>query len=310
MKVGILGTGFGAYHASIYKKLPSVESITIFGRNEQKLFGLRGELGVNTTTEIDDILNDPDIGLVDVCLPNRLHCEYIQKALAKGKHVFCETKVCETMDEAAAIRKAELESGKRVFVDLFIKFDPAYRLIYDAIQQNLYGELKAIHLKRNTAAVWGKLGFDTIVTNLMIHELDFITWILGMPREVAAAGSSSNDREACVSALLTYDGVMVELAGSSMLPKSYPFTVGYEAIFEHGALHFYEQSSNEGTQQQLIEYTPGGKSTIDLPSVNPYEESIKHVLDCCVHGSESMLSMDKASASLQLALDIKKLLPG
>jgi predicted dehydrogenase len=37
MKVGILGTGFGAYHAAIYKKIPSVDSVIIFGRKDDSL---------------------------------------------------------------------------------------------------------------------------------------------------------------------------------------------------------------------------------------------------------------------------------
>ena len=37
MKVGILGTGFGKHHTNIYKKIDAIESITIFGRNKEKL---------------------------------------------------------------------------------------------------------------------------------------------------------------------------------------------------------------------------------------------------------------------------------
>lgn len=310
MRVGILGTGFGAYHASIYKNQADVESIVIFGRNEEKLQKMKQETGIQTTNRIDDILDDPGIDLVDVCLPNHLHCEYIIKALSKGKHVFCETRVCEDMDEAKAIRKAELASGKKVFVNQFIKFEPAYQLIRGAVQSHSYGQLKAIHLTRKTPAIWGALGLSALVTDLMIHELDFIHWILGAPRSISAVGSSKNANEACMSALLTYDGTMVELSGSSMLPKGYPFTVGYEAIFENGALEFHETSTSEETQQQLVQHTASGREDIELEPSNPYEMSIRHVLDCCRNNSESMISMEHAAASLRLALEIRSLVRG
>ena len=37
MKIGILGTGFGAYHVSIYNELDGINIVKIFGRNKEKL---------------------------------------------------------------------------------------------------------------------------------------------------------------------------------------------------------------------------------------------------------------------------------
>lgn len=305
MKVGILGTGFGAHHAGIYKNQPFIESVTIFGRNEEKLKKINSDLGIKTTSNINDILSDPSIDLIDVCLPNNLHCEYILKALENGKNVFCETKICEDITEAEAIKKAEITYGKKVFVNLFIKFYPEYRFIFEAINKNTYGKIKAIQVIRETAPIWGDLGFNTIVTNLMIHDMDFITWILGIPNKISAIGSSSNSSESCVKALLTYNDVIVELSGSSMMPKTYPFTVGYHAVFENGVIEFCEQFSDDGSQKKLLEYTANGKRSIALDSKNPYEESIKHVIDCCKNNSKTILSVESATDSLKLALEIK-----
>ncbi len=308
MKVGILGTGFGVHHARIYKNQPFVESVTIFGRNEEKLKKINSDLGIITTSDINDILCDSSIDLIDVCLPNNLHCEYIIKALESEKNVFCETKICEDIVEAEAIKKAEIIYGKKVFINLFIKFYPEYRFIFEAINKNTYGKIKAIQVIRETAPIWGDLGFSTIVTNLMIHDIDFITWVLGMPNKISAIGSSNNNTESCVKALLTYNNVIVELTGSSMMPKTYPFTVGYHAIFENGALEFCEQFSDDGNQKELLEYTANGKRSIELDSKNPYEETIKHVIDCCANNSETILSVKNATDSLKLALEIKNLI--
>jgi UDP-N-acetylglucosamine 3-dehydrogenase len=37
MKIGILGTGFGAYHAELYSKMEGIEEIFVYGRNPDKL---------------------------------------------------------------------------------------------------------------------------------------------------------------------------------------------------------------------------------------------------------------------------------
>lgn len=46
MNIGILGTGFGAYHASLLNNHPKVNRLIIFGRNETKLQKLKEELNV------------------------------------------------------------------------------------------------------------------------------------------------------------------------------------------------------------------------------------------------------------------------
>lgn len=88
MNIGILGTGFGAYHASLLKQMEFVNQIVVFGRNEAKLLKLKEELGVEITMNAEDILSDPAIDVVDICLPSALHKTYAVEALRRGKHVF------------------------------------------------------------------------------------------------------------------------------------------------------------------------------------------------------------------------------
>lgn len=308
MKVGILGTGFGAYHASIYKKHASVESIKIFGRNEEKLGKIKSELGIEVTNSIDDILNDRGIDLVDVCLPSHLHREYAVKALEKGKNVFCETPVSTNLSDAEAIAEAEKQYGKRAFVNLFLLFDPQYRYIHEIVTNNTLGKLKAIQIERKTAPVWGNLGFDRIATNLMIHDIDFITWILGIPDNITAVGACKSESESSVRAFLTYDNAIAEVVGSSMMPKSYPFTVGYEAVFENGVVEYHEECSKSGDIKHFVEYSSAGKREIAINQDDPYEKAIEHVIECCEKNLETALSVKRAISSLKTALKIKELL--
>lgn len=308
MRVGILGTGFGAYHAGIYKKHASVESIRIFGRNGEKLNKVKSELAIEVTENIDDILNDPCIDLVDVCLPSNLHREYAIKALEKGKNVFCETPVSVSIEDAEAIAKAEKQYGKKVFVDLFLLFDPAYRYIHEIVNNGTMGKLKAIQVERKTAPVWGSLGLDIIVTNLMIHDIDFITWILGVPDKIEAVGAAKGENESCVSAFLTYKNSIAEITGSSMMPMGYPFTQGYEAVFESGVVKYHEEYYESGIVKQTTEYTAAEKKEILLKQAVPWEEAISHVIECCEKDIETTLSVKNAAASLKTAHKITNLI--
>ena len=129
MKIAILGTGFGKEHAKLFCEEKLVDKIIVWGRNPEKLKEIEKEFNLQTTTNIDDILQDPDIELVDVCLPTKLHAEYAIKALQAGKHVFVEMPLADTKENGRKILEAAKECGRRVFVDLFLQFEYPYQLL-------------------------------------------------------------------------------------------------------------------------------------------------------------------------------------
>ncbi|MCM1992182.1 Gfo/Idh/MocA family protein [Oceanirhabdus seepicola] len=308
MKIGILGTGFGRYHASIYKKLSDVESIIIFGRDKDKLNKIKTELQIEVTDNINDILTNPDIDLVDICLPSNLHRKYVIEALKNGKNVYCETPVSLSLADAIAMKECEKEYGKKVFVDLFIKHEPPYEFLFNLAQKKEYGNLKALYLKRNTPPFWGDLGIGNITTNLMIHEFDFITWLLGSPDNISVSGLPTKEGESIVIANLNYKDTLVQVQSSSMMAKYYPFTVGYEAVFENAVIEFSEKCYEAGSDISCKLYTNSTVMDIELNDKNCYEESIKHVLDCCNKNIPTKLGIDDAIKSLEIAINAKNLL--
>lgn len=307
MNIGILGTGFGAYHASILKKFPEIERVVVFGRNESKLHKLQQELGVEITTSIDEVISDPGLDIIDICLPSALHKQYTLDALQAGKHVFCETPVCLSAEDAGAMKHAEEQSGKSVLVNQFIKFDPAYQYLYESTAQEKYGKLLKVRLLRETAPLWGDLGLGTITTNLMIHDLDFVSWLLGgtAPSEVWGS-QGGQEGQALVEAIFNKPNVSAQVIASSLMPAAYPFTVGYEAYFERAKLEFHEKDDmHGGVDIALYEYSETGRQEIVLDKVNPYEKSLQHALQYFQDGTDSILSLEQALISLNTALELK-----
>lgn len=307
MNIGILGTGFGSYHAELLMKSDLIDKVVVFGRNETKLQRLKEQLGVEITSDVDEIMLNPEIDVIDICLPSHLHRQYAVKAMKNGKHVFCETPVCLTLEDAEEMRYAEEQYGKRILVNQFIKFDPAYDYLQNAIQQQKYGKLLSLSLKRETPPLWGKLGLDSITTNLMIHELDFVTGLLNKPILLSAWGTESEDKnQAIVHAAFVQQDTLIEVTASSQMPKSYPFTISYEAYFENAKLMFHERDLNGQIDTALIEYTASGQQEIVLEVVNPYSKSIEHALQCFQNGSESIITLERALQSLQIAIELKQ----
>ncbi len=308
MKIGVLGTGFGSTHLEIYKKIDGVDIAKLYGRNEEKLKYLGEKFKVTTTQNISDVIHDPEIELIDICLPTKVHTQYILEALKAGKNVFCETPLCYNRDELTLIMKAEQEYGKHVFVDQFIKFQSEYQYLYKVYKDNSYGKLKSLTITRKTPPIWGSLGVSKIITDLMLHDLDYSVWLLGIPYNKYIAAISSNQDEAYVRANLQYNNTNIDIIASSMMPKSFPFTVGYEAIFEKGLLEYHASFTPEGPISSLTEYTSSKKNEIKLDDQNPYEYAIRHVIECCKCKQESVISASTAANSLIIAFDLNNML--
>ena len=68
------------------------------------------------------------------------------------------------------------------------------------------------------------------MSNLIIHECDLVTYLLGYANEITALGVNSKEGESHISALLDYKDTAVTIQSSSLMPFSHAFTTGYMDI--------------------------------------------------------------------------------
>lgn len=306
MKAAVLGTGFGAYHVELLKKIEAVEAVTVFGRNPEKLEALHQKFGVAVTNDIETIWEDADIDLVDICLPGTLHRKFVLRALEAGKHVYCETPFALTREDAADMVAASRRSGKKVCVDLFLRFEAAYRYLYDVNQKQTYGRLKSFRLYRKTPPIWGDLGPLKIAAELMNHDIDFAVWLCGKPSKVHSYRVDGAPGQCAVVGVLLNDACFVEVTGASLMPISSPFAVGYEAIFDQAVIQYREDGFKDREIRSLEVYTAEGCETANLPRESCYEQAIRHVVDCVLSGAEPVNGIESAGESLQVAFDIQE----
>ena len=67
-------------------------------------------------TDFSDLIADPDIDIISICLPSSLHAEYAVRAMEAGKHVLVEKPIDITVDAAQKIEEARLRTGKKAGV--------------------------------------------------------------------------------------------------------------------------------------------------------------------------------------------------
>ena len=126
LKVGIVGIGFmGMIHYLAYQRIENVKVVALcesffkerLSGDWTKIkgnFGPQGTqmdlTGVATYESLDDMLADPNVDVVDICLPPAAHAANTIAALNAGKNVFCEKPISLKAEEGAAM----VETAKKM----------------------------------------------------------------------------------------------------------------------------------------------------------------------------------------------------
>ena len=304
MNIAILGTGFGKEHVKLFRQEKLVDKIIVWGRNPEKLAEIEKEFGVQTTINLDDILNDTSIELVDVCLPTKVHAEYAIKAMRAGKHVFVEMPLADTSENGHKILEVAKECNRHVFVDLFLQFEYPYQLLNQIKEDKRYGDLVNFQIKRQTPHWWGNLDRKNISLNLMHHDIDFVLQLLGKPDTISVEGKDVRPECSAVTAQFGYKDAVATIHGNSALFNSCPFSVGFEATFEKAFIRYFEDGYQNGRTDTKFEiFTDEKHEEIKLEQQNCYQLVCHNVLESILGKKKSRLDIEHALLTLEMIND-------
>ena len=325
VKVGVVGLGFmGMPHPRVFLSHPKAELVavsdTVAKRLEGDFEGLQGnfmaegeKLDFSKLAKYEtptDMLDDPNVELVSVCLPTFLHADYVSEALAKGKHVLCEKPMGLSEEEVDRMVAADAASDATLMVGQCIRFWPEYRKAREIIQSGEIGAVRCARFGRRSALPgWsGWLADETrsggMILDLSIHDVDFAHHLLGVPDSVRGSGAKSADGGFDhYHGTLQYGDVPVTIEGGWFTPGDYPFSMSFDIFCEGGLLSF-----DSGASRPLTIYKPdGNEETPDVLSGDGYEGEIDYLLECIESGSVPAMSPPNESAlSVKLGLLLRE----
>lgn len=118
--VAILGAGIGAQHLDGYLALPDRYRVAaICDLDADKAGALAAKAaGCAVVSDVDSVIADPQIDIIDICLPPHLHGPVALKAFAAGKHVICEKPIAGSVTEADGMLAAA-RAADRLFAPIF-----------------------------------------------------------------------------------------------------------------------------------------------------------------------------------------------
>ncbi len=145
-------------------------------------------------TDYMDIVNNKDIDVVTVAIPDQLHKKVSCDLLRAGKHVLCEKPLALTREDVEEIVKVADESGSKFMVGQICRFTPAFEKAKEIIEAGTLGELYFVESEyahdymyiidnwRSDPKRHGVIGGGC-------HAVDLLRWLAGDPQEVFAYGT-------------------------------------------------------------------------------------------------------------------------
>jgi predicted dehydrogenase len=198
--VGMIGYGFmGKMHSYAYASLPFIYHplpfrIKLVGAcapsEASRALALDSAAYEFATPDYNELLERPDIHVINVCTPNYLHKEQAIAAIRAGKHVYCDKPLALTGADAQEMAHLARESGLTCQVTFHNRFCPALQRARQLVEDGFLGDVlsfRAVYLhtgytdpkrpiswkmKRETSGAGALLDLGT-------HIIDIVRWLAG-----------------------------------------------------------------------------------------------------------------------------------
>jgi predicted dehydrogenase len=315
IKVGILGTGLmGREHLRCYSALDKVEILAIAGRDRNKAEKLASQYNIkNVYTSYSELIRNGNVEVIDICLPTLLHKEFTIKAAKSGKHILCEKPIALNLEDAEEMIYEVKKAGVKFMVAHVLRFWPEYLAIKSTIDQGRVGEIYEIFASRfNILPVWSVENWimdesqsGGVVVDLMIHDFDFIYWLLGSPKSIHSFGiKNQNGFWIQVLSVMKYSETKIAyVEGAYLMPEGSELNTQFRLYGEKGIINMNNQFS-----PSVAFYSSGKEEEfLEIPPKDGYLAEIEYFINCILEDKEpKIISSGDAVTALKLALQAKK----
>lgn len=334
LKVGIIGVGgIAKTHVPGWQASPDTEIVAASDIVEDtvKKFAADNKIP-KYSTKAEDIINDPDIDIIDVCTPNNYHAPLSIAALNAGKNVICEKPLAATPKEIFEMIAARDKSKKMLMTAQHFRFRGNSKAMKREIETGALGDIyhaRSWMIRR--AAVPTRPGFvmkkhssGGPCIDIGVHILDLTLWLMGNPKPVSVSGTAK--------AKLAHTPGAFSVWGGAAIPKEFDVEDYATAFvrFDTGATLMLEVSwmmhhPTEGEDMQMWLYgTKGGchwpKCEIyqtNYETKQLYDRSLKYTKDAlephaqeCVEFAEAIVSGKPSPVPAEQSLAVMSILDG
>jgi len=307
LRAAVVGVGnMGRHHARILGSMADVDLVAVVDPDEERAARRAQPAGAIACSAVSEL---PDVDFAVVATPTATHMETACELMARGTHLLVEKPLASTVEEAQAIADAALAADVILAVGHVERFNAALRALGTLTESPL--ALSFERLSPYTPRIR-----DSVVFDLMVHDLDLACWITrSYPTRIEATGLSVFSESLDVAhAILEFPGGSIASLQASRITQDKVRRVSISeaqrylvadsiredlSIKRETSVDFYDAPSATYRQASVIEvpYLDRGGE--------PLARELRNVVDAVRAGSQPLVDAAAGVSAVQLATDIE-----
>ena len=312
LKIGIIGAGhLGKFHLNNWLEIEDVNVIGFCDTENVNALAVLEKYKIKRFNTAEELLDNCDA--VDIVAPTTYHYELCALALRKGKHVFVEKPLTNTMDEAKALLKLAVESNLKFQVGHVERFNPAFVALKNY-------KLEPMFIEVHRLSQFNPRGTDvSVILDLMIHDIDIILQLVKSNVSYISANGVSvlSDTPDIANVRIEFDnGCVANLTSSRISMKK----MRKMRLFQKDAyigIDFLEKkteiiSQNATTDKNVFTFeidTGKGKKTVAIANplvadTNAMKEELIAFKNAILHNTETAVTVVDGFRAMEVAHQI------
>lgn len=312
LKVGVFGTGhLGKFHLNNWKEIKDAEIIGFYDPDDATAAEVKNLYKIKRYHSPEALMNDIDAA--DIVAPTTHHFELCELAIRRGKHVFVEKPLANTISEGKEIVKMAREADVKVQVGHVERFNPAFLSVKDRKLNPLFVEVHRL-------AQFDARGTEvSVILDLMIHDIDIILSIVKSDvKHISASGVAvlTDTPDIANVRIEFYNGCVANLTSSRISMKKMrkmrifqkDAYIGIDFLNKKTEVIQLKEGEENGSLPIEID-TPQGKKTIlvsspIIPSTNAIKDELSSFTDAILNNRPVAVNEIDGFAAMEVAHQI------
>lgn len=314
LNVGVLGAGhLGKIHLRLLNESQKYNLVGFYDPDVINGKKVEAEFGYTFFDNINKLIDAVDV--VDIVTPTLSHFECAKKAMEKGKHVFIEKPITNTLQEAEELLHLEKKHQVKGQVGHVERFNPAFMAVKENINNPMF-------IETHRLAEFNPRGTDVpVVLDLMIHDIDAILSVVkSKVKQINASGVSviSNSPDIANARIEFENGCVANLTASRISLKNMRKSRFFQKD-AYIAVDFLEKKvevvkmkdapEKPGDFDMILQNAEGIKKQIyfenpDIAVNNAILDELETFADAINNNTVPVVTLEQGTQALKVALEV------
>lgn len=267
--------------------------------------------GVKTTTDITDVMKDPEINGVIVVTPSHTHYKVVKAMLSEGKHVYVEKPISTVSQEAKELTELADEKGLVLMVGHLLLYHPAVNRIKMLVENDALGEITYVqsdrlninYFKNDRSVMW----------DLAPHDVSMISYIMSsQPSRVLSAIGVSSEKNDIMD--ITHLSIEYENGAIAQISDSWIHPQKRVNLLVRGtkASAIFDDTLAENKLQISDNNVPNSNKPISLDyiEIEPLKLECQHFIKCIEQGKKARSDGENGFSVVKILEEAEKIMFG